>query len=762
MKKLLTAIFASMAMVAIAFAAGSYPSPTYQTVILNGVTSDGTLSSDAGVLYLNGSPVGTGTGSTYHAGNGLTLTTGTFSVNTGSNFIWSGSQTFSGTSGISLSIPGTTIGTGTTALLPDPNNFIDFSNTTSGTVGLGFVTVSGTDGSFATGLPGSPVVGLLSYAYYNQNETILGGDEFGFMAPLSDGVGGQNMVSVFGISIGVPGTSGTNGGTAGLLSSDENFIEQSLFFVHQGNAGGATGSGTGGNGGGETNNLWVMWFGPGGIESSSGIAGNGGNITVINGLYYTFTGTGGSGTSAGHAGRAGNFTNKLWDVGTGNGAASGTSSTTTSGHGGDISQGFQGISGSGGIAVGTTAGANGGTIGFFEFNGGAASGTVPGGNSGTYAVSGSGTFAGGSFLSRAGSTGPGASFTGTNATDPSLTYSVGATSYTDWWPSASGTLVLQTTGTLQTISLANGTGIAPSLTSGSSTNSGSAAVSGSSTSSGSAAVSGSSVVSGSASNAGSMSISGLTSGSSSATGTLSGNWIFSGSTNVTGTLNGNVAGGGGGSSSISSLTSGSTAATGTWGGTQTFNGTVNATSTLNSTNINIAQGATATFNASTTFFPLGSGTMLIINPGLTAFNVMMLSSNTSGGVGLWPNLASSGSSQTIPSLTVAAANSGTGISNLFVTGSLSLNGNGGILNNAGAYSGQISVLPTVATGTLVSGTGTISNGLITAHNTWVVDRASSVTNLGGLSVTVSGTVATVRSSNVLDTSVFDLFIQPGL
>lgn len=86
----------------------------------------------------------------------------------------------------------------------------------------------------------------------------------------------------------------------------------------------------------------------------------------------------------------------------------------------------------------------------------------------------------------------------------------------------------------------------------------------------------------------------------------------------------------------------------------------------------------------------------------------------------------------------------------------------GITATGPSFSGALSTLPTVATGTLVSGTATISNALITAHNTWVVDRASSITNVGGLTVTNSGTVATVRSSNVLDTSVFDLFIQPGL
>lgn len=64
-------------------------------------------------------------------------------------------------------------------------------------------------------------------------------------------------------------------------------------------------------------------------------------------------------------------------------------------------------------------------------------------------------------------------------------------------------------------------------------------------------------------------------------------------------------------------------------------------------------------------------------------------------------------------------------------------------------------LHTIA-GVLSGGTATITlpAGII---NPWVQDTASSLTNVGTLQVTVSGTTATVTSSNVLDVSTFNLY-----
>lgn len=59
------------------------------------------------------------------------------------------------------------------------------------------------------------------------------------------------------------------------------------------------------------------------------------------------------------------------------------------------------------------------------------------------------------------------------------------------------------------------------------------------------------------------------------------------------------------------------------------------------------------------------------------------------------------------------------------------------------------------TGTLSSGTATVT--VPSGVNPWVQDNASSLTNVGALQVTVSGTVATVTSNQPLDASPFHLF-----
>jgi hypothetical protein len=70
---------------------------------------------------------------------------------------------------------------------------------------------------------------------------------------------------------------------------------------------------------------------------------------------------------------------------------------------------------------------------------------------------------------------------------------------------------------------------------------------------------------------------------------------------------------------------------------------------------------------------------------------------------------------------------------------------------------------TLVSGALTSGSATVVNALL---STWphpiVVDIGSSITNLGSLQVSVSGSTATIRSSNILDTSSFDLHIIPNL
>lgn len=62
---------------------------------------------------------------------------------------------------------------------------------------------------------------------------------------------------------------------------------------------------------------------------------------------------------------------------------------------------------------------------------------------------------------------------------------------------------------------------------------------------------------------------------------------------------------------------------------------------------------------------------------------------------------------------------------------------------------------TVQTGTLVSGTATKT--VPAGCHPWVQDNAASLTNVGSLVVTTSGTIATITSTNVLDTSPFTLY-----
>lgn len=73
--------------------------------------------------------------------------------------------------------------------------------------------------------------------------------------------------------------------------------------------------------------------------------------------------------------------------------------------------------------------------------------------------------------------------------------------------------------------------------------------------------------------------------------------------------------------------------------------------------------------------------------------------------------------------------------------------------------GDARYFPTILTGTLVSGSLAISNALITGHNCWVQDTGSgAAASLGALSLTISGSTATIRSSLITDTSTFKLFV----
>lgn len=100
------------------------------------------------------------------------------------------------------------------------------------------------------------------------------------------------------------------------------------------------------------------------------------------------------------------------------------------------------------------------------------------------------------------------------------------------------------------------------------------------------------------------------------------------------------------------------------------------------------------------------------------------------------------------SFTVKTAGGSTTLSSLSSSGTLAITGSittGGVLLNH----------ITVQTGMLVSGAATIT--VPAGCHPWVQDNATSLTNVGSLVVTVSGTIATVNSTNVLDTSPFTLY-----
>lgn len=133
----------------------------------------------------------------------------------------------------------------------------------------------------------------------------------------------------------------------------------------------------------------------------------------------------------------------------------------------------------------------------------------------------------------------------------------------------------------------------------------------------------------------------------------------------------------------------------------------------------------------------------------------------------------------------AAMNQGVGttdhviFSDIHSTGDITADGvlaaNVVIDDGLSGYAGAISATTTVngiplsglaksivrVSGTLVSGTASISNANISGLNCWAQDNASSITNVGALTVSVSGTTANIKSSvGVLDTSPFSLFIAP--
>ena len=85
---------------------------------------------------------------------------------------------------------------------------------------------------------------------------------------------------------------------------------------------------------------------------------------------------------------------------------------------------------------------------------------------------------------------------------------------------------------------------------------------------------------------------------------------------------------------------------------------------------------------------------------------------------------------------------------------------GETVNGNLAVSGDLTSV-TVLAGTLTSGTAGITNSALYLRHPIVVDTDSgSVTNLGALAVSVSGSTATVKSSNVSDTSTFYLIVGP--
>lgn len=70
-------------------------------------------------------------------------------------------------------------------------------------------------------------------------------------------------------------------------------------------------------------------------------------------------------------------------------------------------------------------------------------------------------------------------------------------------------------------------------------------------------------------------------------------------------------------------------------------------------------------------------------------------------------------------------------------------------------------LITAGTGTLSSGTATITNAAVTANSViFLTDTAATLTNVGVLSVSskTAGTGFTVTSANVLDSSTFNYMI----
>lgn len=68
---------------------------------------------------------------------------------------------------------------------------------------------------------------------------------------------------------------------------------------------------------------------------------------------------------------------------------------------------------------------------------------------------------------------------------------------------------------------------------------------------------------------------------------------------------------------------------------------------------------------------------------------------------------------------------------------------------------------TTGTGTLSSGTVTVSNTNVTANSMiFLTDTTNSITNLGALTVSAKsvGTSFTVKSANILDASTFNYMI----
>jgi hypothetical protein len=97
-------------------------------------------------------------------------------------------------------------------------------------------------------------------------------------------------------------------------------------------------------------------------------------------------------------------------------------------------------------------------------------------------------------------------------------------------------------------------------------------------------------------------------------------------------------------------------------------------------------------------------------------------------------------------------------SGIMVGGTGTFTGNGSGLTNIPATAiGAVRL-----TGTLASGAATITNPAIYLNHPWVQDYSASITNVGALTVSVSGSTATVNSTQPLDTSTFNLYVIPGL